>query len=97
MTLFDLDTKTSNNTTTFIDNMKLPVHRWFRYSAGFSGEWVKRVINEFSDQESLILDPFAGSGTTLVASNEMGRKSIGYESHYFVRRIAKTKLNYSIN
>ncbi|RFQ07677.1 DNA modification methylase, partial [Pseudomonas sp. ATCC 13867] len=21
---------------TFTDNMKLPVHRWFRYSAGFS-------------------------------------------------------------
>ena len=21
---------------TFVDNMKLPIHRWFRYSAGFS-------------------------------------------------------------
>lgn len=24
---------------TFTDNMKLPIHRWFRYSAGFSAEW----------------------------------------------------------
>jgi hypothetical protein len=22
--------------STFVDNMRLPVHRWFRYSAGFS-------------------------------------------------------------
>jgi hypothetical protein len=28
-----------SNTTAFVDNMVLPVHRWFRYSAGFSAEW----------------------------------------------------------
>jgi len=25
---------------TFADNMSLPVHRWFRYTAGFSAAWV---------------------------------------------------------
>ena len=29
---------------TFTDNMKLPVHRWFRYSAGFSAAWVEDVL-----------------------------------------------------
>jgi hypothetical protein len=28
------------HTSDFLDNMRLPVHRWFRYSAGFSAEWV---------------------------------------------------------
>ncbi|NET73595.1 MAG: DNA modification methylase, partial [Sphaerospermopsis sp. SIO1G2] len=28
-----------DNSGTFADNMKLPIHRWFRYSAGFSAAW----------------------------------------------------------
>ena len=30
----------STNPTTFADNRALPVHRWFRYPAGYSGGWV---------------------------------------------------------
>ncbi len=30
--------------STFVNNMSLPVHRWFRYSAGFSAEWVESVL-----------------------------------------------------
>ena len=32
---------------TFTDNMKLPIHRWFRYSAGFSADWVKKELLDF--------------------------------------------------
>ena len=40
--LFKIEPKINTSTsTTFVDNMKLPIHRWFRYSAGFSAEWVK--------------------------------------------------------
>ena len=30
----------------FVDNMVLPVHRWFRYSAGFSADWVRWLVRE---------------------------------------------------
>jgi DNA modification methylase len=83
--------------TTFIDNMKQPVHRWFRYSAGFSAEWVKNIIRQYAKENSIIIDPFAGSGTTLVAANELFLPSVGFEKHYFIRRIANIKLNYTIN
>lgn len=98
--LFELPSKTGRreqSSTTFIDNMRLPVHRWFRYSAGFSAEWVKETIKQYAKENSLILDPFAGSGTTLVSANEMNLPSIGFEKHYFIRRIAKIKLHYGIN
>ncbi|MEH1889505.1 MAG: hypothetical protein V7K92_08590 [Nostoc sp.] len=39
--------------------MKLPIHRWFRYSAGFSATWVEGVIAEL--EPKIVLDPFAGS------------------------------------
>ncbi|MBP8083762.1 MAG: DNA modification methylase [Spirochaetes bacterium] len=77
--------------------MKLPIHRWFRYSAGFSSEWVKSVISNNRTNVTKVLDPFAGSGTTLIASNELNVSSVGYEKHPFVRRMANIKLNYEIN
>jgi len=79
---------------TFTDNMKLPIHRWFRYSAGFSAEWVQSEIIRFESdtgQKARILDPFLGSGTTSFASCSLGRESYGFDGHPFVARIAKAK------
>lgn len=79
----------------FVDNMKLPVHRWFRYSAGFSAQWVDELIAQRGCKNEVILDPFAGSGTTLIAAQQAGCESYGVEAHPFVARIARAKLLYS--
>lgn len=78
------------NATTFVDNMKLPVHRWYRYSAGYSSEWASSLIDLWGSQR--VLDPFSGSGTTCLAAQERGVESIGVEVHPMVARIARTKL-----
>lgn len=84
--------KTSRSGT-FVDNMALPVHRWFRYSAGFSAEWVEQLLKGWKlDSNRLVLDPFAGSGTVLIASENLGVKSVGVEAHPVVARICKAKL-----
>jgi hypothetical protein len=86
-------TTTAESSSTFIDNMKLPVHRWFRYSAGFSGRWAEAIIAENSIYgETRVLDPFAGSGTTLIASEDVGVPCYGIEAHPFIFRIGKAKL-----
>jgi hypothetical protein len=79
---------------TFTDNMNLPIHRWFRYSAGFSAEWVEQLIHQLSP--SSVLDPFAGSGTTLLAAEAAGVMAYGYESHPFVARIATAKTHWNL-
>ncbi|MEQ1871550.1 MAG: DNA methyltransferase [Vicinamibacterales bacterium] len=79
-------------TTTFVDNMKLPVHRWFRFSAGFSAQWAETTIAAMGAKT--VLDPFAGSGTTLLAAERQGAHSFGVEAHTFVARIAKAKLQH---
>jgi len=85
-----------DKTSTFVDNMRLPVHRWFRYSAGFSAEWVKEVIRDFKGNNSIkLLDPFVGSGTTVLAGEECGIESFGIEAHPFVARVATAKLLWS--
>lgn len=77
---------------TFTDNMKLPVHRWFRYSAGFSAAWVESVLK---DHKALaVLDPFVGSGTVCVVSDKLRISSYGVEAHPFVFRLGQGKLSW---
>lgn len=77
----------------FVDNMRLPVHRWFRYSAGFSADWVRWLIRERRGELSsfVVLDPFCGVGTTLLASDAEHVQSWGFETHPFIHRIANAK------
>ena len=78
----------------FVDNMALPVHRWYRYSAGFSADWVRSVVREHSTgrRNFAVLDPFAGVGTTLLACSSEKVRSWGFETHPFVHRVAVAKL-----
>lgn len=95
LTLFGDDDAehSSARSSTFADNLSLPVHRWFRYSAGFSARWVKDVIRSARAVGAVhVLDPFAGSGTVLVEAEEAGVPAFGVESHPFVARIARAKI-----
>ena len=85
------------NPTTFANNMNLPVHRWYRYSAGFSAEWVASLLSSRDSDNFLVLDPFSGSGTTLITTDEHEVASIGVEAHPFVARVASAKLLWDID
>jgi modification methylase len=47
--------------------------------APFPYELPYRIIKAFSFKSETVLDPFAGSGTALLAARDLGRNGIGYE------------------
>ena len=67
-----------------------PFQRWYRYKEGFSVAFIEKIVEEYGNYSmNVLLDPFAGSGTTILAANRMGLKGIGFEvnpfSYYLMR------------
>jgi len=54
-------------------------HRWCKYREGFSASLIRYVIQKTALREGKILDPFAGSGTTLIVAAELGFDAVGIE------------------
>lgn len=53
---------------------------------------LKRLIEIFTDKGDVVIDPVAGSGTTLRASYELGRDSYGFEIERDFYTKAKEKM-----
>ena len=93
----------------FRNNGKM-VFNWFEWKRDSTKEYpkihpaqkpvslLKRLIEVFTDEGDVVIDPCAGSGTTLRACMELNRNSYGFEiSKEFFRRTKPEMLNYSNN
>ncbi len=70
-------------------------HNFHPYSAKFIPQLPGYLIRSLSSQDETILDPFCGSGTTLVEAKLLGRRSIGVDIHplgAFMSRVKSTKI-----
>ena len=52
----------------------------------------ERIIEASTDPDDLVLDPFCGSGTTLVAAQRLGRRWIGIDSNASAVETARERL-----
>lgn len=63
------------------------------HPAPFPIELPKRLIEFYSFEDDIILDPFIGSGTTALAALTLKRKFVGYEVNKTYIQIAKKRIN----
>lgn len=63
----------------FQSNKTEPIYRWVKYKEGFSADLVRHFLSEYFPKSGRLLDPFAGSGTSLFAGRELGWESHGIE------------------
>jgi adenine-specific DNA-methyltransferase len=56
-------------------------------------EMIKNIICASSNEDSIVLDFFCGSGTTLAAAQELNRKWIGIDKSEMAIRVARDRIN----
>jgi hypothetical protein len=84
-------TRTGFNDPAFASNKTLPIHRWVPWIAGFSSDFVQDALEQYLTKPSIVLDPFAGVGTTLVEAVKAGHEAIGFEINPYAALASRVK------
>lgn len=73
-----------------------PVHDWYRFVLSYPPHLVREYIERFDiGPRQVVLDPFCGTGTTLVECKKLGIPSIGVEANPMAYFATQVKLDWS--
>ena len=69
------------------------VGKQFIHPAIYPNELVSRIVQLTTSENDMVLDPFLGSGTTLIAAVKEGRNCIGYEYNEGFKELIASRYN----
>jgi DNA modification methylase len=73
-------------------------HDWYRFVLSYPPHLVRQYLYEFKlNKEDIVLDPFCGTGTTLVESKLQNISSIGIEANPFAHFASSVKTDWLID
>ncbi len=95
---FVLDPTINRQMVSFQANKGRAAYRWYKFKEAFSAALIEYLLNKYQVTTGRILDPFAGSGTSLFVASAMGLSAEGIEllpigqEIILARKLAETEL-----
>ena len=91
-------TELSNGRANKLDPQDRAFHDWYRFVLSFPPHLVRDYIKKFElNKKNVILDPFCGTGTTLVEAKLAGIKAVGLEGNPFPHLASKVKTDWDLD
>ena len=73
-------------------------HDWYRFVLSYPAHLVQDYLRRFGvDSSQTVLDPFCGTGTTLVECKKQGIPSIGIESNPMASLASRVKVDWEVD
>lgn len=73
-------------------------HNWYRFVLSYPAHLVREYLAEFAlTEQDVVLDPFCGTGTTIVESKLQGIQSVGLEANRFAQFAGSVKVDWAVN
>lgn len=87
----------SNGSMNKINGEDRAVHDWYRFVLSFPPHLVNEYLSRFAlNRNHLVLDPFCGTGTTLVEAKKRGIPSVGIEANPMAHFASRVKVDWTI-
>lgn len=75
-----------------------PAHDWYRFVLSYPPQLVRSYLERFDlGAGDLVLDPFCGTGTTVVECKRRGIGSVGVEAHPMAHFAGQTKSDWAVS
>jgi|GEM_PF-258134 len=72
-----------------------PVHDWYRFVLSYPPHLVREYLRQFAiSGDQLVLDPFCGTGTTVVECQKQGIRAVGIEANPMAAFASATKCDW---
>ncbi|MCD8742243.1 site-specific DNA-methyltransferase [Mucilaginibacter roseus] len=98
MDTVSIEPRYRNSVINKINSSDKEIHDWYRFVLSYPPHIVRKYIKEFNlNSEDILLDPFCGTGTTIVEAKLNNIPSIGIEANGFAHFASSVKTSWDVD